>query len=85
MRWCVILTPAAERGLRGLSEEVERRVVRRLRSLRADPRPPGCLKLAGAEGLWRLRVGDYRVIYRIEDAVLVVLVIRVAHRRDVYR
>ena len=85
MRWRVILTPTAERELRGLPDDVERRIVRRLRALRADPRPPGCLKLSGAEGLWRVRVGSYRVVYRIEDAVLLVLVIRIAHRRDVYR
>lgn len=85
MPWRVILAPAAERQLRGLPEGVERRIVRRLRALRAEPRPPGCLKLKGRENAYRLRVGDYRIIYRIEDAVLVVLVIQVGHRRDVYR
>ena len=85
MPWRVILAPAAERQLRALPEGVERRIVRRLRALRAEPRPPGCLKLKGREDAYRLRVGDYRIIYRIEAAVLVVLVIEIGHRRDVYR
>lgn len=85
MPWRVILAPAAERQLRALPEGAERRIVRRLRALRAEPRPPGCLKLKGREDACRLRVGDYRIIYRIEAAVLVVLVIEIGHRRDVYR
>ena len=85
MPWRVILAPAAERQLRALPEGAERRIVRRLRALRAEPRPPGCLKLKGREDAYRLRVGDYRIIYRIEAAVLVVLVIEIGHRRDVYR
>ena len=85
MPWRVTLAPLAERQLRAVPEEVERRVVRRLRVLRDDPRPQGSLKLAGRDGAYRLRVGDYRILYRIEDAVLVVLVIAVGHRRDVYR
>ena len=85
MPWRVILAPAAERQLWALPEGAERRIVRRLRALRAEPRPPGCLKLKGREDAYRLRVGDYRIIYRIEAAVLVVLVIEIGHRRDVYR
>ena len=85
MPWRVILAPASERQLRALPEGAERRIVRRLRALRAEPRPPGCLKLKGREDAYRLRVGDYRIIYRIEAAVLVVLVIEIGHRRDVYR
>jgi hypothetical protein len=50
-----------------------------------NPRPPGCVKLAGADDLWRIRVGQYRVVYAIREAELLVLVARVAHRRDVYR
>jgi mRNA interferase RelE/StbE len=49
------------------------------------PRPPGVVKMHGSEGYYRLRVGDYRVVYAIEDAVLLVLVVRIGHRRDVYR
>ena len=56
-----------------------------LRGLEADPRPPGSLKLQGSEALYRIRIGDYRVVYEIHEAVLVVLVVRIAHRREIYR
>jgi mRNA interferase RelE/StbE len=55
-----------------------------IRALATDPRPSGCLKLTGREG-WRIRVGDYRVIYEIDDHAQVVTVLHVGHRRDVYR
>jgi len=64
---------------------LKRRIVQALRKLEGDPRPPGSLKLQGNEELYRVRVGDYRVIYQIQDAVLVVLVVQVGHRRDIYR
>ena len=50
-----------------------------------DPRPPGVKALVGEAGLWRIRVGDYRVVYEINDTELIVLVVRIAHRSDVYR
>ncbi|MBF0283385.1 MAG: type II toxin-antitoxin system RelE/ParE family toxin [Magnetococcales bacterium] len=53
--------------------------------LESDPRPSGSLKLAGRPDAWRMRVGDYRVLYSIEDERLIVLVVKVAHRREVYR
>ncbi|MFQ5570580.1 MAG: type II toxin-antitoxin system RelE/ParE family toxin [Rhodothermales bacterium] len=60
------------------------RVVARIKRLAADPRPAGCTKLSVQEA-YRVRQGDYRIIYTISDEVLVVEVIRVGHRRDVYR
>ena len=54
-------------------------------SKRAAPRPSGCKKLSATENAYRIRVGDYRVLYEIQDRRLVVLVVRVAHRREVYR
>jgi len=56
-----------------------------IRSLQAHPRPAGCKKLAGNADYYRIRVGDYRVLYEIRDRVLLVLVIKVGHRREVYR
>jgi len=53
--------------------------------LSEDPRPPGVEKLAGEEGFFRVRVGDYRIVYQINDASRVVLVVKIVHRRDVYR
>ena len=58
--------------------------MQRLDELGENPRPPGSKKLAGAD-FWRTRVGDYRIVYSIEDQVLMVLVIRIGHRREVYR
>jgi mRNA interferase RelE/StbE len=60
------------------------RIMERIRSLGDDPRPMGCEKLSALER-YRVRVGDYRIVYSIEDAQLVVWVVRVGHRRDVYR
>jgi len=81
----VLLERSAERDLGRLSSEVHDRVIVAIRSLAANPRPPGCRKLAGSKSDWRIRVGDYRVIYEIADAIRVVRVNRVRHRREVYR
>jgi len=81
----VLLERAAERDLARLSSEVHDRVITALRALATNPRPPGCRKLAGSKNDWRIRVGDYRVIYAIADDIRVVSVNRVRHRREVYR
>lgn len=81
----VLVGRAAERDLRRLSGAIHDRVIAAIRALAFDPRPSGCRKLAGSERDWRIRLGDYRVVYEIADAVLVVRVNRVRHRRDVYR
>lgn len=81
----VLIKPSAEKQLDRLTAKVRNRVLAALEELRGDPRPPGCVELAGDDNLWRIRVGSYRVIYEIHDDMLIVLVLRVAHRRDVYR
>jgi len=81
----VIIKPAAEKQMDRLPAKVRARIVAALEELRTDPRPTGCMKLAGEDALWRIRVGQYRVVYKIADESLVLLVVRVAHRRDVYR
>jgi mRNA interferase RelE/StbE len=53
--------------------------------LASNPRPPGCLKMQGDDGLYRVRVGDYRIIYQIQDAVFVVLVVQIGNRKEIYR
>jgi mRNA interferase RelE/StbE len=83
--YTVELSPAAARELRGLAATVQRQLVKKLRALALNPRPRGVRKLAGEEGIYRIRAGDYRVLYQIRDAVLVVLVVHLGHRRDVYR
>lgn len=56
-----------------------------IEALEENPRPSGCVKLAGDENLYRIRVGDYRIVYEIRDSVLIVTIIKVRHRREVYR
>jgi len=77
--------PRAAKELSKLDPPTARRVAAAITDLAANPRPPGCRQLTGHAGLWRIRVGDYRVIYTIRETALVVLVLRVAHRRDAYR
>lgn len=84
-RYEILIAPSAARALRGLDRPVQRRIATAIDGLAADPRPSGVRKLVGAEGLWRIRVGDYRVVYEIADDRLVVLVVHIGHRRDIYR
>lgn len=84
MSYSVRLTAAAERQLRRLSGRVQERLVGALVLLELEPRPAGCRKLTG-ESQYRVRVGDYRIVYEVRDRELLVLALRVAHRRDVYR
>lgn len=80
----VALTSSAERELRGLPKKAIARIVPRLERLASAPRPPGCKKLKGGDNEWRIRVGDYRIVYVIDDMAKTVDVTRIAHRREVY-
>lgn len=82
-RYRIELRPAAVRALRKLDPSIRPRVQGAIALLAEDPRPPGARKLQGREGL-RVRVGDYRIIYTVKDDVLVVVVVTLVHRRDVY-
>lgn len=79
------VAPAAVRQLRKLDPAARRRVQAVLELLAEQPRPSGATKLVGGNGEWRVRTGDYRIIYEIHDDVLLVLVVAVGHRRDIYR
>lgn len=81
----VLLERAAERDLKRLSVDVHDRVIEAIKGLSSNPRPHGCKKLAGSSNDWRIRVGDYRVLYEIADTIRIVRVNRVRHRREVYR
>ncbi len=81
----VLLERTAEKDLSRLSAEIHDRIIAAIRPLAQNPRPAGCHKLAGSKNDWRIRVGDYRVIYEIADAIRIVRVNRVRHRREVYR
>ena len=79
------LTRDAAKSLTEFDRTTQTRIRAAIDALAAEPRPPGSSKLAGGSGEWRIRVGDYRIVYEIHDGRLVVLVVRVAHRREVYR
>lgn len=85
MTYRVSLTPTAARQLRKFDPQVRRRIQAVLELLAVEPRPPAATRLVGGSGEWRVRTGDYRVVYDIEDDKLLVLVLRVGHRREIYR
>ena len=80
----VEVEPGVLRSLRGIAEVDRARIGKKLDSLAENPRPHGAEKMTDASG-WKLRVGDYRIVYRIDDPLSLVTVTRVSHRRDVYR
>ncbi len=84
-QYIVQYDPRALKELTKLDRQIARRIARAVGKLEADPRPASARALVGYPGLWRIRIGDYRVVYTIKDAELVVLALRVAHRGAVYR
>jgi mRNA interferase RelE/StbE len=80
----VVLTSSAEKELKGLSAQLNALIVPRLENLAENPRPPGCKKPSGGDKEWRISVGDFRVVYTIDEARLLVEVTRIRHRSDVY-
>jgi mRNA interferase RelE/StbE len=84
MSYRILLRPKASSQLTSLPSEIYSRVKQAIVGLASDPRPLGSRKLRSREG-WRLRIGDYRVLYRVEDAERTVTILYVAHRREVYR
>ena len=85
MAYTVQVQTTAARELAALPRSAQARVRAKIDALAGDPRPPGCAKMAGEDDLYRIRVGDYRVIYAVHDDVLLVIVVRIGHRREVYR
>lgn len=83
MAYAVTLSSAAEKQLSKLDHSIARRLTDAMARLVDQPRPSGCKKLTGIDA-WRIRVGDYRVVYQIRDERLFILVIRIGHRREVY-
>ncbi|MBM3183620.1 MAG: type II toxin-antitoxin system RelE/ParE family toxin [Chloroflexi bacterium] len=81
----VYLERAAEQDLKRLSSENFRRVISHIAELHQNPRPSGCRKITGSQNDWRLRVGNYRIIYEVDDKANVVRIMRVRHRRESYR
>jgi mRNA interferase RelE/StbE len=82
----LLVKPSAAKELDAVEpKKVRQRLVRSIDALAAEPRPAGCEKLAGATDLYRIRQGDYRAVYSVNDGDRVVRVFKVGHRRDVYR
>ena len=82
----ILIKSSAAKEIEAVDQKKDRqRIVAGIRSLADDPRPPGCEKLAGEDDRYRIRVGRYRVIYSVGDGELLVVVVRVGHRKDVYR
>jgi mRNA interferase RelE/StbE len=79
------IKPAALRQLGKLPRPIQRRIREKVEALRDNPFPPSCKKLVGVGELWRVRAGDYRVVYEVRRGVLIVLVVAIGHRSDVYR
>ena len=85
MTYSVTLAPPAARQLPKFDPQVRRRVQAVLELLAEEPRPPAATQRVGGSGEWRVRTGDYRIVYEIEDEQPLVLVLRIAHRREIYQ
>ena len=85
MTYQIVVAPSALRALGNMDATARRRIQAAPEILAVDPRPTGAKKLVGGDGEWRVRTGDFRVIYEIDDGVLRVLVIAIGHRREIYR
>ena len=83
-KYYVAFASSAEKELKKLPGQLIARLIPRLEDLASNPRPSGCKKLRGGDGEWRIRAGDYRVVYTINDAKLLVEVTRIRHRSEVY-
>ena len=83
--YAITFARSARKELERLGEPIGTRIFRRNERLGLDPRPAGCRKLEGADDLWRIRIGDYRVIYSVDDSGRVVDITAIRHRSDVYR
>lgn len=85
MAYSILLAPPAERQFKAFAPAIQKRLAKRLKSLRDNPRPQGVRKLTGENDLYRIRNGDYRIIYTIGDKELIVLVVKIGDRKEVYR
>lgn len=84
MSYQVLLSERAQKQINALPQTIGDRITEKIYALKENPRPQGAKKLAGGEG-YRIRVGDYRIVYDIQDAVRIVTIVKVGHRKDIYR
>lgn len=83
--YAVTFARSARRELENLDGSLAKRVISRIEGLAQEPRPTGARKLQGEQNLWRIRIGDHRVIYNVDDRKRIVDIVRIRHRREVYR
>ena len=83
-KYKVFIKPSAVKEIESLPKKDRSRIIQKIKGLAADPRPPGCEKLTG-EDKYRIRQGRYRIVYSITDIELIVIVVKVGHRRDIYK
>ena len=83
-KYKITIKKSAAKELEGISKKDLRRIVKRIQSLARNPRPQGCQKLSG-QSRFRLRQGDYRIVYSIEDKDCIVDIVKIGHRREIYR
>lgn len=80
----VTFNKSASKSLDQLNKTLNRRIIAKIEALAINPRPAGCIKLSGSYNRWRIRVGNYRIIYSVDDIIRIVAVERIAHRKEVY-
>jgi len=85
VRYTIFYGRAAARAFRGIHPEARARIKEAIEGLADEPRPDGCIQLTGGDGEYRIRIGDCRVVYDVLDGKVEILVLRIAHRREVYR
>jgi mRNA interferase RelE/StbE len=89
LKYRVEFTTSAAKELRKLRRRIQPKLAKgireRISALAEDPRPPGVEKIEGHDDLWRVRSGDYRIVYTVEEEVLLVVIVKIGHRREVYR
>jgi len=83
--YTIIILPKVQKVLRKFQDPLLKRLLTAIRNLKNDPRPQGAIKLTGEENAWRIRVGDYRILYTIEEEIRIITIEKVAHRKDVYK
>jgi mRNA interferase RelE/StbE len=83
-RYSLVVRPSVTRDVKGIPTQGLKRILARIEALRDDPRPPGAVKLSGME-YYRVRQGDYRIVYEIQDDILIIIVVKIGHRREIYK
>lgn len=85
MVYKIIIKPAARKELEKIDKPIRIRIIETISALSGNPRPPGCKKLVNFDNYYRVRVGDYRIIYEIRDKELIIEIVKVGNRRDIYK